>query len=339
EQGDPRGEFLRLACEYDSLPFTEAGLGRALTRLEEIEPEIDPDWISSVMVGQVWLRYHKRAFSLLSEKPVISKNNVLKIERWEKKVGHQLPASLKEWYSLEGAEQRLGCRPEFSTMTLQRTLNRAARSADSENRSPHLGSIMRWFVGWSSLDECEVSLEGSDDPPVDRVLWAADTFSEFVKNLLWSNLTDTWWFEHEYDQWSPENRSSYPDFPMLYACEPAFSLRDISYLSKHHIKDFQRMVGGRWLEILDPFTREPRTYFKPTSLFHFYTRGVRLRIICLGNPKRRRVESHWEIFGDSVQELVDVVSQHLWGHRTLAKTLMASNEGGEESLAILRNNS
>lgn len=49
------------------------------------------------------LRYHQAAYVLLGQSPTVSQDAIILLEQQEKALGRELPASVREWYSLDGA--------------------------------------------------------------------------------------------------------------------------------------------------------------------------------------------------------------------------------------------
>jgi len=104
------------------------------------------------------LRYHTAIFELLGKEPRLSEESLRRIERREQACGVRFPASVREWYSLEGAEG-----------LLRENVANAEPVALDQVGSPE---DVRW--GWlyvtnerDGVASWLVRLDGSDDPPVD----------------------------------------------------------------------------------------------------------------------------------------------------------------------------
>jgi hypothetical protein len=292
-----------------------------------LQGSIDPEWVALVTTGRVSLRYHRKAFSLLNEEPVLSKAYARMIKKWERRRGIRLPTSLREWYSLEGAEERLRVDSEsFFPLSLQSALKGMRKVAST----PPTMSFP--FGSWDPGADCYARCDGSEDPLVDDSYESSGhTFSAFVFRRLWSRLTHSNEFGWEY----------YPDvdgaeFPRLRAKEPAFGKREIAYLAKHFSEAFHRTVDAQWRVGINPATGEPMRIQAPPSVLRFFSPSVRIEIQCRGNPLKRRLEADWDISANSTEDLVEAVAQHLWGHGTLSETLNGVTKAGKAALTALR---
>jgi hypothetical protein len=117
--------------------------------------------------GVTLLRYHARTLQLLGVAPRISPTAVEELDRVERRIGRSLSASVREWYSQEGACQLLrrysnDDRPlEIAEFGVPRT--------DTHGGGPHdlLSRNLRVFR-YENQSVCvwAVLLDGSDDPPV-----------------------------------------------------------------------------------------------------------------------------------------------------------------------------
>jgi uncharacterized protein (TIGR02996 family) len=335
ERGDSRGEFLRLACPLDDARRTS----KENKRLEELTKAIDPQWVARVMTGRVW--YHRTTFALLGEKLTLSKSNLRKIEKWERQHGMALPGSLREWYSFEGAEQRLQVDTEgFFPMSLQRLLNRASPTPGNER----VGVPPGFQIGSWDTGECRALLNESDDPPVavggERE--EGVNFSAIAFHRVWNRLTrsDLWAACSSWGYWKDYGSRAAPDFPLLQAEESAFGPRDRSHLGAQFTEGLHEIVKGRWREGRNPSTGETMRFFGPPSVMRFFVPGVRLKVVYRGDPRKgAKEEAYWEITADSEQQLFDAVAAHLWNHRTLSQTLTSPTQAGKKVLAKLRRRS
>jgi uncharacterized protein (TIGR02996 family) len=338
ERDDPRGEYLRLSHALDELPLSEERADEYLPRLRELQGAIDPQWLALVSAGRVSLIYHRKAFALTGEKPVLSKTNVQAIEKWERQSGEILPASLREWYSLEGAEERLrGAVDGYSPTSLQNALNNI-------RELPSTPPTTVFPVGyWEEFGPgCQARLDGSQDPPVDNAdERSSDPFSIFAFCRVWGKLTRsaasylTGFHRYSFDE-EFEELEQFDEFPLLAAREPSFGKTDIGYLAKHFSEGFHRTVQGRQIELKNPSTGEPLYLFGPVSVVRFFSPTVRIQIMCKGNPRKRSLEADWDISANSTQDLVEAVAQHLWNRGTLAQTLRGRTRAGKNALRTLR---
>jgi hypothetical protein len=292
------------------------------------------------MADQVKLKYHQATFSLLNEQPVTATVNRGKIERWEHTNGTRLPASVREWYSLKGSEDRLhsGRVENFGPLRLQKALNGLSKARQGGRAS----LANRLEIGyWDSGAVSYVRLDGSADPPVDggwddRVF--SETFSAFAFVRAWSRKTSSEEFRHAYmwEDWVWYAQEADPNFPLLQADEPGFGRTEMAYLATRFTGGWHRLVRGRWREGIHPLTEEQLWFYVPVSVVRFFGPTARVQIVCQGDPSRRRTEAHWDISADSEAALVDVVSQHLWEYGTLAQSLRSPTQAGKAALRKLR---
>jgi uncharacterized protein (TIGR02996 family) len=337
EHGDVRAEFLRLACAAPGAASTAAN-----QRLEELTAAVDARWVARVLAG--WLCYHRLTFALLGETPKLSKSNLKRIERWERRHGMTLPASLREWYALDGAEQRLGFddKPPFAPHPLQRSLT----LADPRRRRQLPGAPTYFSLGlWENTEwGASAVLDGRPNPlvalggDIDFGMDFTRHFAAFAFLCGWYRLArQRMCFEDAYLYgWGFPRDDVDPDFALLRADVVAFGARDGSYLAARFTEGLHHLAKGRWLDSRHPQTGDHLRLFRPASVLRFFSPGVRVNVVCLGNPSRRAKPSYWEISADSEEQLFDAVALHLWGHRTLAQTLTSPTRAGKAVLAKLR---
>jgi len=140
------------------------------------------------------LRYHARTLQLLGVSPGISESAVTELDSVETRIGRRLPASKREWYSLDGACQILreysnDDRPlQISDLGLPRK--------DTSGGGPH-DLLARNLVVYRYENQAvcvwAVQLDGSDDPPVvvnvdsQFKIWTrcAPTFSGHLHAWMW----------------------------------------------------------------------------------------------------------------------------------------------------------
>jgi hypothetical protein len=144
--------------------------------------------------------YHQAALHLLDEKPVTLLEASAILQRLEHKRGIVLPVSVKEWYSLEHAEDILSRYPPAGTVRSVEQLGDPERYWS--NGAFHEFDLLQhgllllmaeiqdtWF--WA------IQLNAEDDPPVvvseelkPSATWYpyAETFSVFVYTCVWDSL-------------------------------------------------------------------------------------------------------------------------------------------------------
>jgi hypothetical protein len=128
--------------------------------------------------------FHSATFELLGFEPQCSRAAVSEVERAEVRLGFRLPASVREWYSCDGAIRILethsnGDSPiPVAELTIRQSMSQRLLPFRIENQGVCIWSIM---------------LDGSDDPPVYVDVdsngrdWhlQASTFSQYVRACVW----------------------------------------------------------------------------------------------------------------------------------------------------------
>jgi hypothetical protein len=289
------------------------------------------------MSGPVRLRYHQATFDLLGRQPVVSGRARRQIEKAERKCGRLLPAAVREWYELEGAEYLLDA-------SLQRTQPLRAVLADHtasgapglldrlwsvvrrprgslfrpvlEPRVPlraqtdlHLLAERRLLVfcefdlgdedGWVDRDTY-VNVDGDEDPPV----IAADAArvqrrADHLSTFLFDSI---WWGMRFAKNWvglSAEDLVTGPG--------------ELDYLRDH----FQESSSLPWSN--------------GEVCLLFFAEGMRVRVLMPAGPVREG-KTAWEILAVSTQKLtqafwkvrgigvftqprwrgIDPMSEHIW---------------------------
>src|SRR5262245_45312296 len=116
------------------------------------------------------LQYHTWTFRLLGREPRVSADAVRTIEQWEAQPGIKLPASVREWYSLEGIEEVLAAVwPENRVIPLARFL--AAFAGGTPKRKRKGPPFVLLFGKRPASGGCSIYLDrdGTDDPQVSGV--------------------------------------------------------------------------------------------------------------------------------------------------------------------------
>lgn len=133
------------------------------------------------------LRFHAHVFRLMGRAPRVSEAAARLIERREAETGLRFPASVREWYSLEGAVELLADNCEESDPV---PLGQLGSPEEARLGWLHVMSDRDGVASWY------VRLDGSDDPPVDvcdddarppfdltETPWSS-TFSVYVYDLV-----------------------------------------------------------------------------------------------------------------------------------------------------------
>ncbi|MCB9851771.1 MAG: SMI1/KNR4 family protein [Phycisphaerales bacterium] len=130
------------------------------------------------------LRFHEKTFRLIGTNPNIDPSSLDALAAVEQRIGLALPASLREWYSLEDACDRL-----------YRYSNTDPSVSLSNMRDDGLigGRYLKFRYESQGMCFWAVDLDGTDDPPVviaDDETFQPNrrcntTFSEFVNACVW----------------------------------------------------------------------------------------------------------------------------------------------------------
>jgi hypothetical protein len=137
------------------------------------------------------LNYHAQALRLFGREPRISESAVRTIERHEALGGFVLPAAVREWYTLEGAEEMLSHREEAGGPTPLAGILKAFgdfASAPAGRKPPRVNFYgpRRANTGY----DADLIPDGSDDPPVFIDLEEREQpFSRYVLDVAWWKAT------------------------------------------------------------------------------------------------------------------------------------------------------
>jgi hypothetical protein len=234
------------------------------------------------MAAAVKLVYHQATFDLLDEEPVISPSALKQIEQGEQACGAKLPASVREWYSLEGAEEKLSVRLCDSwPQPLKRVLKefKTLHSPAQRRTLPHLRIV------WGYA-EADLILDGSEDPPMHEVGKERRRFSEVVRTLALEHVADT------------------RAFSVLLAKEAGcFGPVQLDFLRER----LREAPDERPWRRPHPRTGEPFLCWR----YRFYNRFVSVRVIASQDAACRECRSSWAISADSAPELEERLRE-LW---------------------------
>lgn len=189
ERGDPRGEFIRLKAEIARAAPHSEQYWVLRARLKSLSQLIDPGW-ATVMGYQP---RHRPLFAKLPEhrqdrwrlveefidvwhRPLESGDGYseTEIEAAEDRLGHRLPAALREWYMLAGRRGDVWSVQDTLQTPERISIRRDALIFRTENQSCEL-----WGVRETDLE--------SDDPPViefEAGVQASPTVSAFACLVL-----------------------------------------------------------------------------------------------------------------------------------------------------------
>lgn len=158
-------------------------MGAIYCRIEWIVVAVEQDKLRCRQ-GLSMTSFHADTFLLLREEPPLSTKATLEVEQTEKRLGLCLPASVRDWYSHDGAIEIL---------------------AKHSNQDPPIPLVDFELIHWKghrllpfrveNQGVCiwSVMLDGSDDPPVyvdvdsngQEWTFLAPTFSAHVNTCVW----------------------------------------------------------------------------------------------------------------------------------------------------------
>jgi hypothetical protein len=173
----------------------------------------------------VKLKYHQATFDLLDERPLLSKPALRRINGWERYHKVSLPASIREWYSLEGAEDRLRYGDPATRILQDDPLRKKLREVAKQFRTREPGSFKGFPVVPGEEDMAFYARLGRAADPLVHIVWYPDkwgvtegSFSVFVFCWVWDNFAC-----HR-----PAARNL-----SLVAVEPTFSAMELDFLIDH----------------------------------------------------------------------------------------------------------
>ena len=140
------------------------------------------------------MRYHANTLTLLNVAPAVSRGAAADLDAGEARLGRQLPASVRDWYTLEGA---CGLLRQYSNDDWPLEIREfGLPRKDTHGRGPH-DLLARGLVvfRYENQGVCvwAFGLDGTDDPPVyvdfdsQFRTWTkcAPTFSEHLYAWMW----------------------------------------------------------------------------------------------------------------------------------------------------------
>lgn len=242
--------------------------------------------------------YHQATLHLLDNKPVTSLKANAILQRLEHERGFVLPASVKEWYTLEHAEDILSRYPAAGTVRSVEQLGNPetywSNGAFHEIDLLKQGLLLvmdeiqdTWF--WA------IPLNGEDDPPVvvseelkPSAIWHpyVETFSAFVYTCVWDSLLI-----------NPEDQ--------MFGCKEFLLPTELNFLRER-------------------FDEGPRTYTFPGAVsYRFFSGKQRILIQETGG------QASWYFAADSDAALKQLVEQVLQCE-TLKRDLYLERNGMAE---------
>jgi hypothetical protein len=140
------------------------------------------------------LQYHARTLDLIGVMPSISPARLEAIEQAQGRLGHRLPESVREWYSLDNAvsllEHHSNC---DTTIDVGKFASPATNGVDEQLNSLLDDGFLVFRIENQGVCLWAVDLRDGDDPPVlveiDGDGWhrCTDTFSLYVYLSVWDH--------------------------------------------------------------------------------------------------------------------------------------------------------
>ncbi len=228
------------------------------------------------------LKYHRTTFRLLQCEPVVSKRAVRELGSLERALGVPLPASVREWYSFEGAVERLTLPEEefgfdpFSISQNAKGLKRASARTQYHWTVAAFPATGVYFatsfpgdpdpiVHWRETDHSLVD-HGSE--------FSERPFSAFVFACCWHNL---------------QERSA-----TISGVEPAFNPPLLDMLSELFDTGPHVMRGDAPQEMPHPFKPGERLALTRFQLFFFGPDGM-IHLSSRENPTISTTEVRWAL--------------------------------------------
>lgn len=247
------------------------------------------------------LAYHQPTLDLLDRARSFSPEVREALDRREAAAGAPLPASVREWYSLEGAVDVLRSHSNSDDPVPIDQLG--TREYDLHETGPHdylADGLMIVIFEDQAVCTWAVRLDGTDDPPVvievdsrGVIHWQryADTFSDFVCTWVWD----------------------YPAEPCLIdAVNPAVDAEDLAFLRAN-------------------FTEHSRTHAWPGAVNYRFSAGPRRIFIRDGG---RGPGSSWMLAAPDAPSL-RALAEMAQGRGALSGRVFAPTACGKQVLATL----
>lgn len=251
------------------------------------------------------LKYHHAIFDLLDRTPVISETAQALIAEREKACGVTFPASVKEYFSVEGAVKLFGQQtPHYLTL-----LNELGKPEEVAQGYLHVATENQAVVLWFAR------LDGSEDPAVyhddnryfdlefSAINWAFNsaTFTNFIFDML---------SDYHFSSWK------FPSGSRLTAVD---KVPDNNLLDKLRYK----------------FREGPFTDLPDVKVHRFYNKHGLIRISYAVAQNLALAKAEWIIEADGVMTLETSV-ESIWHYGTLSRTLQPDSYSPPARLVLGR---
>ncbi len=301
------------------------------------------------MSGPLKLKYHQATFDMLGREPILSEQAIAEIEKWERRTKRKLPGAIKEWYSLQFAQELVTFSHEFREL---RSCSVILKDIEEQDRKPDKARMVA-FAYEVDAALC-VRLDGPANPPV---LSRWDDSEEVAKGRLFSSVQRL--FSEVLFQWLWSHSGGADPCLSGYggeleASEVPFGPGELDFILERFtlgLREFHEIV-----ECPNPFRPEEmmrmwvrsesgkKLVLKPGATatgdrrydYYFYAPGVRLLVQIRGDePVRTEQIAMIQISADSSKRLEEVACQ-FWEFSSFARECRAESKEGNNLLRKLR---
>jgi hypothetical protein len=290
------------------------------------------------MATSLKLKYHQATFDMLGEQPIVSDAAVAMILKWENRTKRKLPAAIKEWYSLEGAEAKFTVPGAgFAPVSLQSLLKTAEQSKD------RTGGMQNVPVGCSEGDYETVDvalLDGQADP------WIVNCGAATTDQGRFSAFTFRWMWNVRMDGHPAQEDPGGKIETDKDTCAPG----NVDFLLERFQTGLQEIFQARGIpnpfrpvQSIDVYTRKDRVLpleGAPSPLperhdYYFFRPGMRIFLSCNGDPATGTRPARWALDADSPEQLEEL-TRLVWECGTLSRTLKGRDRASTALLQRLR---
>jgi hypothetical protein len=254
------------------------------------------------------LSYHRDTFELLGRQPIVSKSAQRLLKEWEKDHPNWLPASVREWFTLDEAVPLLGEGPSVGDLLRQQETI-ATQAAQRK--------LLCFGCLHQGVTLFHLELDDTDDPFVITIDCGRELteppperFSAFVFSSLWPGLSG--------DRYS------------LVANDRAFGPMELDYLLENFTEGPRSGYrnGAEWHRTRLDRAPYHRSQEAPASgggvWYRFFNITGRISVTKQGDPAEEG-RAAWGIMAASEESLYAVARQ-VWGCGTLSRSLHGSRK-------------
>lgn len=297
---------------FDLLTQTPIDSTRYLQAIAEYEEMYRPSKQPTPPEWKTWT-----TFDLYQREPQISEPNIQLLDAFETRSGVTLPASMREWYSLDIGLPMLYVDDSWWATSLSK-LGSSDWPGDTNHKQLLALNILP-FISEQQSDDCCIRLDQGDDPPV---YWLHESRKSSASELLDVSLI--------------ENSPRFSDFVFCYLWDWLVSYQSIYGFSIHTIPSVPVLrYKPEYRLSLDHISHQ----FKEIAqqLFgkkRFYNQSQRFSIWSdTFSDKSYDGSGGGEFYADSPEALCDLI-QYLWGNNPPLHKMSGLNS---ESSQIIEN--